>query len=89
MPSVRELINSCIARIYVDNDDNGIIIWQIHNRQIDEDSINAILSENKKSIYTEPCIDANELGSPSSRLKERLVWGVVNDKLCIMFRRIN
>lgn len=64
MPSVRELINSCIARIYVDNDDNGIIIWQIHNRQIDEDSINAILSENKKSIYTEACIDANELGSP-------------------------
>lgn len=31
MPSVRKLINSCIARIYVDNNDNGIIIWQIHN----------------------------------------------------------
>ena len=62
--SVRELIDTCIARIYVDNDERGIIIWQMGNRLIDEDTIGAIIERQKNSIYTEPCIDAIKPGSP-------------------------
>lgn len=62
--SVRELIDTCIARIYVDNDERGIIIWQMGNRLIDEDTIGAIIERQKNSTYTEPCIDAIEPGSP-------------------------
>lgn len=60
--SVRELINACVGRIYVDNDNRGVIIWQICSNTADEDSLEAV--RKKESIYTEPCIDANEIGSP-------------------------
>lgn len=62
--SIRELINTCIARIYVDNGERGIIIWQLGNRIVDNDTIDTIVAENKNSTYTEPCIGANEPGSP-------------------------
>lgn len=60
--SVRELINACVGRIYVDNDNRGVIIWQICSNTADEDSLEAI--RKKESTYAENCIDANELGSP-------------------------
>ena len=60
--SVRELINACVGRIYVDNDNRGVIIWQICSNTADEDSLEAV--RKKESIYTEPCIDANDIGSP-------------------------
>ena len=84
--SVRELINACVGRIYVDNDNRGVIIWQICSNTADEDSLEAV--RKKESIYTEPCIDANEIGSPYSRLKERLVWGIVNGRLCLKGKQI-
>lgn len=62
--SIRELINTCIARIYVDNGERGIIIWQLGNRIVDNDTIDTIVAENKNSTYTELCIGANEPGSP-------------------------
>ena len=71
--SVRNLISACIARVYVDNDDKGIIIWQLGNREVDDDTISAIISNNianiegqKENAYTADnnCIDANEPGSP-------------------------
>lgn len=51
-----------MGRIYVDNDNRGVIIWQICSNTADEDSLEAV--RKKESIYTEPCIDANEIGSP-------------------------
>lgn len=51
-----------MGRIYVDNDNRGVIIWQISANIADEDSLEAI--RKKESTYAEPCIDANELGSP-------------------------
>lgn len=60
--SVRELINACVGRIYVDNDNRGVIIWQICSNTADEDSLEAI--RKKESTYAENCIDANEPGSP-------------------------
>ena len=54
-------INACVGRIYVDNDNRGVIIWQISANIADEDSLEAI--RKKESTYAEPCIDANELGS--------------------------
>lgn len=62
--SVRELINTCVGRIYVDNNNRGVIIWQICSNTADEDSLEAI--RKKESTYAENCIDANELGSPNS-----------------------
>lgn len=84
--SIRELINTCIARIYVDNGERGIIIWQLGNRIVDNDTIDTIVAENKNSTYTEPCIDANEPGSLSACSKERFGWGVVGGRLCLVVR---
>lgn len=60
--SVRELINTCIGRIYVDNDERGVIIWQIGGNTADEDSLEKI--RQKESTHADNCIDANQSGSP-------------------------
>lgn len=60
--SVRELINTCIGRIYVDNEDRGVIIWQIGGNTADNDSLEAI--RQKESTYADECIDADDIGSP-------------------------
>lgn len=56
--SVRELINTCIGRIYVDNGDRGVIIWQIGGNTADNDSLEAI--RQKESTYADECIDADD-----------------------------
>ena len=46
-------------------DDNGIIIWQVGTRAVDDDTVDAIIRGKNKSIYTaDGCIDANDSGSP-------------------------
>ena len=48
-----------MGRIYVDNNNRGVIIWQICSNTADEDSLEAV--RKKESTYAENCIDANEL----------------------------
>lgn len=56
-----ELLNACVDRIYIDNNEGGVIIWQICSNTADEDSLEAV--RKKESTYAENCIDANEIGS--------------------------
>lgn len=85
--SVRELINACVGRIYVDNDNRGVIIWQICSNTADEDSLEAV--RKKENTYTEACIDANDIGSPAARLKEHFRLWIVDGKLCLLIHKSN
>ena len=76
-------------------DDHAVIVLTLNNTQ-DAVTFEEIREFEQLSEETqEPLPDESEsgscnieFGSPYSRLKERLVWGIVNGRLCLKGKQI-
>ena len=90
----RQVIHTFVKEVFL-WDDHAVIVLTLNNTQktITFEEIREF--EQLSDETQEPLTDESEsgscnirFGSPAAQLKERLVWGIVNGRLCLKGKRI-